>query len=126
MNKKNIEEIVTKLKDELLNIDMTLLKMDNAAKRIIDSYVIKDRFANKTRGILGRSFFSVEIDWDKNKGSYPYEIYSKSNWIYITVYFEVIKNIEEEPPEKLIIRVTGVDDIIDKKEEDDIDVDDEE
>ncbi|MCI8362291.1 MAG: hypothetical protein HFJ41_04035 [Clostridia bacterium] len=111
-----MKELFDELKEKLLNKEITLLELDN----IINEYV-KKIYNQNTVSLFKKDRCYQAVDLDAMEGYYPYPIYDKCYYKYLRVFFKIIKNIKEEPPEKLLIKVYDLDLLVDKIDDEDID-----
>lgn len=111
-----MQELIDKLNEELLNKEITLLELDNIINENITNF-----YNQNTISIFQRERCYQAVDLDAMKGYFPYLIYDKLYYKYLQVFFDIIKNIEEEPPEKLLIKVYKLNLLIDKIDKEDLD-----
>jgi len=110
-----MKELVNELREKLLNKEITLLELDN----IINKYIRKI-YNQDTVSLFKKERCYQAVDLNSMKGYFPYPISDKSYYKYLQVFFDIIKNIEEEPPEKLLIKVYKLNLLIDKIDDEDI------
>ncbi len=111
-----MKESFDELKEKLLNKEITLLELDN----IINEYV-KKIYNQNTVSLFKKDRCYQAVNLNAMEGYFPYLIYDSNYYKYLRVFFKIIKNIEEEPPEKLLIKVYELDLFVDKIDDEDID-----